>query len=158
VNEDRESGVPELTGERILVTGGSGFIGRTVVPALLAAGARVSVLDRRPYPAGQVRSVVGDLREPAVREAAVAGDLTGIVHLAAVTSVLGSLADPELVHEVNVDGTARLLELARLRSVPRFLMASTNATRGCRCARSPRTGPPRPRRRCCCPATRAATA
>jgi UDP-glucose 4-epimerase len=122
--------VPELAGEWILVTGGSGFIGRSVVPALLAAGARVSVLDRHPYPDGAVPSVVGDLRDPAVREAAVPTGLTGIVHLAAVTSVLGSLADPVLVHQVNIEGTAGLLELARRRSVPRFLMASTNAVVG----------------------------
>jgi UDP-glucose 4-epimerase len=74
--------------------------------------------------------VVGDLRDPAVRDAAVAADLTGIVHLAAITSVLGSLADPRLVHEVNVEATAGLLELARLRGVPRFLMTSTNAVVG----------------------------
>jgi UDP-glucose 4-epimerase len=122
--------VPELAGESILVTGGAGFIGRSVVPALLAAGARVSVLDRHPYPDRRVPSVVGDLRDPAVREAAVPPGLTGIVHLAAVTSVLGSLADPVLVHQVNVEGTAGLLELARRRSVPRFLMASTNAVVG----------------------------
>jgi UDP-glucose 4-epimerase len=122
--------VPELAGEWILVTGGAGFIGRWVVRALLAAGARVSVLDRHPYPDGGVPSVVGDVRDPQVREAAVPPGLTGIVHLAAVTSVLGSLADPVLVHQVNVEGTAGLLELARRRSVPRFLMASTNAVVG----------------------------
>jgi UDP-glucose 4-epimerase len=116
--------------ERILVTGGSGFIGRSVVPALLAEGASVVVADRTRYPLDSVTSVVGDLRDPAVRDAAVAPDLTGVVHLAAVTSVLGSLADPALVHDVNVTATAGLLELARVRGVRRFLLASTNAVVG----------------------------
>ena len=116
--------------ERILVTGGAGFIGRAVVPALRAAGASVRVVDRQPYPDSGVPTVVGDLCDPAVRDAAVAGDLTGIVHLAAVTSVLGSLADPAGVHRVNVEATAGLLELARTRGVRRFLMASTNAVTG----------------------------
>jgi len=119
-----------LAGERILLTGGAGFIGRSVVPALLAEGASVVVADRSPYPLDGVTSVVGDLRDPAVRDAAVAPDLTGVVHLAAMTSVLGSLADPALVHDVNVTATAGLLELARVRGVRRFLMASTNAVVG----------------------------
>jgi UDP-glucose 4-epimerase len=123
-------GVGELAGERVLVTGGAGFLGRSVVPALRAAGAQVSVVDTLAYPHPDVSSVVGDLRDPAVRDAAVAPGLTGIVHLAAVTSVLGSLAAPRLVHEVNVEATAGLLELARLRGVPRFLMTSTNAVVG----------------------------
>jgi UDP-glucose 4-epimerase len=122
--------VAELAGEALLVTGGAGFVGRSVVPALLAAGARVTVADRDPYPSPDVESVVGDLRDPAVRDKAVQPGLTGVVHLAAVTSVLGSLRDPALVHEVNVDTTAGLLELARIREVARFVMASTNAVTG----------------------------
>ena len=87
----------ELTGARILVTGGSGFIGRSVVPALRAAGASVTVADRIRYPDAGVPTVAGDLRDPAVLDAAVTPDLTGIVHLAAETSVLGSLARPAQV-------------------------------------------------------------
>jgi len=119
-----------LAGERILVTGGSGFIGRSVVPALRSAGAHVRVADLRPYPSPDIPTVVGDLRDPAVREAAVTPDLTGVVHLAAVTSVLGSLADPVKVHQVNVEATAGLLELARVHRIPRFLAASSNAVVG----------------------------
>lgn len=119
-----------MTGERILVTGGSGFIGRTLVPVLLAAGAEVTVADLVAYPDPAVPSVVGDLTDPAVRDAAVTGSLTGIIHLAARTSVLGSLADPAGTHRLNVEATAGLLELARQRSVRKFLMASTNAVTG----------------------------
>jgi UDP-glucose 4-epimerase len=120
----------ELSGERVLVTGGTGFVGRTVVRTLLAAGARVTVCDQDPYPSDEVDTIVGDLRDPAVRDKAVAAGTTGIVHLAAMTSVLGSLRDPAGVHEVNVEATAGLLELARLREVPRFVMSSTNAVTG----------------------------
>lgn len=119
-----------FAGEHVLVTGGSGFIGRSVVPALRAAGAQVTVADRIPYPDATVPTVLGDLCDPAIRDAAVRADLTGIVHLAAFTSVLGSLADPAGVHETNVTMTAGLLELARRRGVQRFVMASTNAVTG----------------------------
>ena len=52
-----------------------------------------------------------------VRERAVTPDVDAIVHLAAETSVLGSVERPEKVHRVNVDVTAALLELARERGV-----------------------------------------
>jgi UDP-glucose 4-epimerase len=65
-----------------------------------------------------------------VRDEAVAEGVTAIVHLAAATSVLGSLADPASVTAINVEATAALLELARRRGVPRFVLASTNAVTG----------------------------
>jgi len=122
--------VGELAGERVLVTGGAGFIGRSLVSALVRAGATVRVVDRHPYPSPDVPTVVGDLRDPTVRAAAVTPDLTGVIHLAAETSVLGSLARPAQVHEVNVGATAALLELSRVHGVGRFVMTSTNAVVG----------------------------
>ena len=107
-----------------------------MVAELAGAGARVRVADRIHYadeiarPVAGVEVVAGDLRDPDVSDAAVTRELTGIVHLAAITSVLGSLADPAAVHAVNVDVTAGLLELARRRGVGRFVLASTNAVTG----------------------------
>ncbi|MEO3890337.1 NAD-dependent epimerase/dehydratase family protein [Nonomuraea sp. B5E05] len=120
----------EFAGARVLVTGGSGFIGRRLVAALLAEGAEVVVADLNAHPDPAVRSVVGDLRDPAVRGEAVSAGLDGVVHLAAVTSVLRSVEDPAGTYEVNVAATAGLLELAREREVPRFTFASTNAVTG----------------------------
>lgn len=120
----------DLAGQRALVTGGSGFVGRTVVPLLLRHGADVVVVDRRPYPDDTVTTVLGDLTDPAVRDAAVTADLDGIVHLAAITSVLRSAEQPQETFDTNVEVTQGLLELARSRDVPRFVLASTNAVVG----------------------------
>ncbi|MFG2086893.1 NAD-dependent epimerase/dehydratase family protein [Spirillospora sp. NPDC048824] len=121
---------PGLTGARVLVTGGAGFIGGRLVTALLDAGAEVVVADRQPHPDPAVRSVVGDLCDPQVRRAAVSRGLDGMVHLAAVTSVLQSVEDPAGVYRLNVEATADLLELCREREVPRVVFASTNAVTG----------------------------
>jgi nucleoside-diphosphate-sugar epimerase len=89
---------------RVLVTGGSGFIGRRLVTALLAGGADVTVADRHEPSAPGVRFVDGDLRDPAIAAQAVSPGTEVIVHLAAVTSVLRSVEDPAGTFEANVAG------------------------------------------------------
>lgn len=120
----------DLAGARVLVTGGSGFIGTRVVAALIAAGAEPVVADLNPHADPDVSIVLGDLRDPDVRRRAVTPGLDGIIHLAALTSVLKSIETPGEVYRTNVDMTAGLLELAREHQVPRFLFASTNAVTG----------------------------
>jgi UDP-glucose 4-epimerase len=120
---------------RVLVTGGSGFIGRRVVRALLDDGADVTVADKRAFPGdvaedGEIRMVLGDLCEPSVVAEAVRPGTDVIIHLAAVTRVLLSVEDPVTTHQINVDVTASLLEQARQQGVGTFLFASTNAVSG----------------------------
>jgi UDP-glucose 4-epimerase len=115
---------------RVLVTGGAGFIGRRVVRALLAEGHEVTVADLRAFPDPDVRTLIGDLCDPQAAARAVEPGTDAIIHLAAVTSVLASVQDPVSTHLLNVDATARLLELARENEVETFLLASTNAVVG----------------------------
>lgn len=123
---------------RIVVTGGSGFIGRAVVAELLRASRPVTVVDKVPFSevgkdiagADRVQMITGDLKDDAVCEAAISADTGGIIHLAAVTSVLKSKDDPQGTFEENVGVTQRLLEQARVHAVPRFVFASTNAVVG----------------------------
>ncbi len=128
----------DLKGQRIVVTGGSGFIGAHVVAAMCRAGADVVTVDRRPappfrcHPGGDhaVTDVVGDLRDVSVVDAAVAPGTAAIVHLAAQTQVLRSIEDPRGTFENNVLVTEALLERARHTGVPAFVLASTNAVVG----------------------------
>lgn len=118
------------SGARVLVTGGSGFIGRRLVRALLKAGADVTIADRRPFPGGGVRTILGDLCDPAVVARTIQPGTDAVFHLAAVTRVLLSVEDPAGTYRLNVDATAGLLEQARIHGVGTFMLASTNAVTG----------------------------
>src|SRR5579862_4270285 len=116
-----DDGLADLGGQRIVVTGGSGFIGGHVVAALCRLGADVLSVDRRPastfrcHPDGdhKVTVIEGDLRGPEVVEQSVSPGTFGIVHLAALTPVLRSIEDPQGTFENNVLATNYLLERAR---------------------------------------------
>jgi UDP-glucose 4-epimerase len=120
----------ELTGRRVLVTGGSGFIGRHVVAEMLGAGAQVRVVDLQLHPDPSVELVQGDIADREVLERAFDGGFDCVVHLAAVTSVLRSMEHPELTFRTNVEGTHALLEGARAAGVTSLAFTSTNAVTG----------------------------
>jgi UDP-glucose 4-epimerase len=119
-----------LAGRRILVTGGSGFIGRRVVSNLGAEGAEIRVVDLQEHPDSSVDVVIGDIAEPEVLVRAFDGGFDSVVHLAAVTSVLRSIEQPELTFRTNVAGTNQLLEAAKTAGVSSLAFASTNAVTG----------------------------
>ncbi|MGH3795033.1 MAG: NAD-dependent epimerase/dehydratase family protein [Pseudonocardiaceae bacterium] len=127
---------PPATPGRVVITGGAGFVGRAVVEAFTARGNRVTVVDRVAHPDPAVCSVVGDLTDAGVVAAALdggaldGGDVTGVVHLAAITSVLRSVQHPADTFLANVAVTQGLLEGCRQAGVGRFVMASTNAVVG----------------------------
>jgi UDP-glucuronate 4-epimerase len=134
---------------KILVTGGAGFIGSHLCEALLAAGHEVLAVDnldpfydprvkrRNLEPlreAGSFRFVEADVRDLARMEAAVAdagGEGVGaVVHLAARAGVRPSIQEPVLYTQVNLDGTAAVLELARRLGVSRFVFGSSSSVYG----------------------------
>jgi nucleoside-diphosphate-sugar epimerase len=129
--------IPEFDRERVLVTGGAGFIGSHLVDALLARGAEVRVLDnlstgsRRnlAHCADRVDFRLGDIRDPdACREAA--RGVSWVFHQAALGSVPRSLEDPGTTVDVNVTGTARLFAAARDAGARRVVYASSSSVYG----------------------------
>jgi UDP-glucose 4-epimerase len=101
-----------------------------VVAKLAADGAEIRVIDLQPHPDPSVDVVIGDIADPEALKRAFAGGFDSVVHLAAVTSVLRSLEQPELTFRTNVAGTAELLGAATAAGVTSLSFASTNAVTG----------------------------
>ncbi len=122
---------------KALVTGGAGFIGSHVAAGLLARGDGVRILDnlstgrRQNLEAldGDVEFHEADLRSDGDVERAVEG-ADVVFHLAAQVSVPLSIEDPVLTYEVNVVGTARLLEACVRAGVGRVVFSSSCAVYG----------------------------
>jgi UDP-glucose 4-epimerase len=116
---------------RILITGGAGFVGSNLVAHLAARGGHdIVVLDNeslgsRTTLAGLPhRFIPGDILDRDCLGRAMEGAEV-IVHLAADTRVMDSIADPVHNYRNNVEGTFGLLLLARERKIPRIVVAST---------------------------------
>ena len=110
---------------KVLVTGGSGFIGSHVVDALVEAGHEPRIFDQITSPwHADVDTFIGDLTDAeAVRLAANGCD--AIAHLGAIADVNHVAADPGFAERVNSGGTANVLEAARSEGVSRVVYAST---------------------------------
>jgi len=112
---------------RVLVTGGSGFVGSHVVDQLCAEGHEPVIFDLAPsryHASDAVETVVGDLVDPRANRRAVQG-CDAVIHLAAVADVSHVLADPVRASRVNVHGTQMILEAARRAEIGRVVYAST---------------------------------
>jgi UDP-glucose 4-epimerase len=114
---------------RVLVTGGSGFIGSHVVDKLRARGHEPVIYDLRPSPWHQnpehpVDTVLGSITDREALERAL-HSCDAVAHLAAVADVNDVHAEPEDAERVNARGTVAVLEAARRAGVKRIVYAST---------------------------------
>jgi 3beta-hydroxy-delta5-steroid dehydrogenase/steroid delta-isomerase len=116
---------------RVLVTGGSGFVGTNLVTELLDRGHEVRSFDRAPSPLpghARLQTVVGDITNVDDVAAAVAG-IDTVIHTAAVIDLMGGGSAParELSFAVNVGGTKKLVTAAQSAGVKRFVYTASNS-------------------------------
>jgi len=132
--------------DRILITGGAGFIGSHLAEALLREENEVICLDNfNDYYSPEIKrkNIESALQNPSYK--LVEGDILDlpllerlfrdihidvVVHLAARAGVRPSLKDPLLYQEVNVKGTNNLLEVARQTGVKKLVVASSSSVYG----------------------------
>jgi len=114
---------------RVLVTGGSGFVGAAVVRALVASGYEARVMARSPasVPAGPAEVVVGDVNHGATVVAAASG-CQAIIHCAADYRLAVRAADVASMVATNVGGTRNVLRAAMRVGVGRVVHCSTVGT------------------------------
>jgi nucleoside-diphosphate-sugar epimerase len=114
---------------KILVTGGYGYIGSRLVPALLNAGHKVRVLDKLLFGdeglgscRDRIEVVVDDIRTVGPE---VCDGMDAVIHLAGLSNDPTAEYNPEANKSINAEGTVRIARLARERGVRRFIFASS---------------------------------
>ena len=128
-----------LRNNRVLVTGGAGFIGSNLIDSLLIAGNKVRCLDN--FSTGRkenLKSFIGnrnfELLEGDIRnyndcEKAVE-DIDIVFHEAALGSVPRSIKDPVTSTDVNIGGFVKMLFAAKEAGIKRFIYAASSSTYG----------------------------
>src|SRR5471030_1078367 len=118
---------------RVLVTGGSGFIGSSLVKALLRAGCSVRVLDdnsrgssrRLADVAKDIEFIAGDIRDAAAVDGAAKG-MDEVHHLAFVNGTEFFYSQPDLVLDVGVRGMINVIDACRKNGVGNLILASSS--------------------------------
>ena len=123
---------------KVLVTGGAGFIGSTVVRKCLDGGHEVVVLDNLSSGSKNdfkvletlgVKAIIGDIRDSESVVNAMQG-CDVVVHLAAQSSVPYSIKNPQVNNSINIEGTQIILDSCNQLNVKKIIVASSAAVYG----------------------------
>ena len=128
-----------LTGKKVLVTGGAGFIGSNIIEKLLAQDNEIVCLDNFStgkkanieafHPNPSFKLIEGDIRDMETCRQAVEG-VEIVLHQAALGSVPRSINDPITTNDVNIGGFLNILIAARDEGVRRTVYAASSSTYG----------------------------
>jgi nucleoside-diphosphate-sugar epimerase len=132
---------------RVLVTGGAGYVGSALVPALLARGYAVNVLDLylygremfAPERGPALTEIVGDIRDPAAVAEALSG-VDAVIHLACISNDPSYDLDPALGRSINYDAFRPLVRASKEAGVKRFVYASSSSVYGIKAERQVHEG------------------
>ncbi len=122
----------------VLVTGGAGYVGSSLVPKLLAQGHNVTVLDLYIYGEDifsqyrdnpRLREVKGDIRDPAIVKSALEG-ANAVIHLACISNDPSFELNPDLGKSINYDSFLPLVRASKDAGVKRFIYASSSSVYG----------------------------
>jgi UDP-glucose 4-epimerase len=122
--------------QRVVITGGTGFIGQAVAAALVARDVDVTLLDLpdrigRVAPGLRARVIAGDVGERSAYDRLdAAGNYDAVIHLAAQTSNRVSHEEPERDVNTNARGTLLITEWCCARGISRLLYSSSMAVYG----------------------------
>ena len=107
---------------QVLVTGGTGFVGRELIAQLAQRGDNIICLSRS-QPPNSAKWIEGDFVQADQLESLTEGiDIDVIYHVASLANDTGN---PQEMIQVNVTGLTNMLELARRREVQRFVLSSS---------------------------------
>jgi UDP-glucuronate 4-epimerase len=132
--------------QKVLLTGGAGFIGSNLAEVLINKGVQLSIVDdlNEFYSPAWKKKNLEDIRKKGSFSFYPCDicDVSGfrcafaehrpdcVIHLAGRAGVRPSLLDPELYEEVNIRGTLNILQLCREFQVPKFIFASSSSVYG----------------------------
>lgn len=123
--------------EKVIITGGAGFIGSHLVDLLLNKGHEVLVIDN--FSTGRPQNLLHQKDNPNLTliEADICGEIDSyfenidwVFHLAALADIVPSIEKPMEYHRANVDGTVNVLQASVKHNIKRFLYAASSSCYG----------------------------
>jgi len=117
---------------KILVTGGCGYIGSTLIPKLLGAGHKVLSIDNQLFGnfllkhknLENIKMNIGNIKETNIK------NIDTVIHLASISNDPSALINSKLTWETNVLYTLKLLNLCKEKKIKKFIFASSGSVYG----------------------------
>jgi len=120
---------------KVLITGGAGYVGAVLVPRLLNEGYTVTVLDLMMYGESVLKShpkltaIKSDIRDKSLLAKTIPGH-DAVIHLACISNDPSFELNPDLGKSINLDAFKPLLEISKASGVQRFIYASSSSVYG----------------------------